>query len=71
MQLNEAKDIAQLPLKEQFGLINELTMAVHQSGSMMQYYEDNYGVDEEFLSGFDNYNIEPWDKELQEIGVDI
>jgi hypothetical protein len=68
---DDLKKIASFPLKEQFGILNEATLAVHQGGSMMEYYEEYYQVEETFFDQFSNYDVDPWDAELREIGVEI
>jgi hypothetical protein len=60
-----------LPFEKQNVLINRATNATHQTGSMMDYYEERYGVDEGQLEDLSNRDTEDWDEELREVGVRI
>ena len=61
-------------IKEQFGIINMAINSVHQTGDMMEYYENLYGVaktDFTQLSNMDRHVTNFWNKELREMGIDI
>lgn len=66
---NQLQNIGSLPLEKQNALINIATNATHQTGSMMDYYEERYDVSEYELDRLSNQNTEDWDDELEEIGV--
>jgi hypothetical protein len=63
--------IESYPLKEQFGILNVAINAVHQGGRMLEYFEDRYGVGEEFFDQFEEEVPDEWENELKEIGVDM
>lgn len=67
----ELQKVNKMPIQKQFGIINQATNAVHQNGSMMDYYFDEYGVDKNDLSRLSEISLNDWDDELREIGVVI
>ncbi len=65
------KRISSYPIEKQFMYINIATNTTHQTGSMMDYYEEQYEVTKTDLERLSNIDTRDWDKELREIGVDI
>jgi len=66
---NDLQNINSFPLKKQFALINIATNTAHQSGSIMDYYEERFNVGKSDLDVLTNKDVSEWDKELREIGV--
>jgi hypothetical protein len=58
-------------VSEKFILVNRAINAVHQTGSILDYYEQRYNVSEHDLKDLSNRDTREWDEELEEIGVDI
>jgi hypothetical protein len=67
----QLQNIDSLPFKQQNALINIATNTTHQTGSMMEYYSNRYDVDERDLRDLSNRDVEDWNEELREIGVQI
>jgi hypothetical protein len=68
---NELQKIETYPLSEQLAIINYAVTATHQGGSMLQYFEMMYGVDENFFDQFEENAPDEWEEELKQIGVDM
>jgi len=67
--VNDLEKIETLPLKKQFGEINKALNATHANGSMMDHYENEYGVTKDDLDALSNYDVDDWNKELRLIGT--
>ena len=67
----DLQKINSMSLQKQFLTMNIAINTSHQSGSMMEYYEDTYGVGERDLKALSDQNVSAWDDELREIGVKI
>jgi hypothetical protein len=68
-QFESLKKLESLPIKQQFVVVNLATNAVHQTGSMMDYYEQRYGIEKRDLDNLSNQDVSEWQLELKEIGV--
>jgi len=66
---SQLKSIARYPVEEQFMILNIAKNTNHQTGSMMEYYEDMWGVDYAALQKLSNLSTKEWDNELEEVGV--
>lgn len=63
--------IRSMPLEKQFMVLNIAKNLNHQNGSMMEYYEEDWGVDYVAMKRLSKMDTRNWDKELKEIGVDL
>ena len=52
-------------------LINLAKDSVHQTGSMMDHYESRYDVGESDLKDLSDMDTRDWDRELEDIGVEM
>lgn len=65
------------PIVEQFNLINQILNTVHFTGTILEYYAIRFdianNVDEanKFFNQLSNMNVEEWNVELRELGVEI
>lgn len=66
--LNQLESILNYDLKKQFLIINIALNATHQTGDMMEYYEDAYRINKDDLNQLSNMNTEKWEKELKQLG---
>lgn len=64
-------NIQKFPIRMQFAVLNIAKNANHQNGSMMEYYEEMWGVDYVALKRLSNLDTTQWEKELSDIGVMI
>lgn len=62
-------NIDRLPIEKQFMVINIAKNTSHQTGSMMDYYQEMWNIDEGDFESLSDYNVRDWDKELKQIGV--
>lgn len=67
----DIKSIKNQDLQKQFLNLNIATNLSHQTGSMMNYYEERYGVSADDLKALSDTDVREWNKDLQEIGVRI
>jgi hypothetical protein len=67
----QLKSFKRYDVGKRFMLINLAKDSVHQTGSMMDYYESRFGVGQYQLDELSNMDIRDWDKELMEIGVEM
>lgn len=58
-------------LMEQSALINIAINATHQGGSMLEYFEEMYGIGSDAFDQFEENVPDKWKQELEEIGVDM
>lgn len=67
----QLSSIEKLPLEKQTMTLNIAKNANHQSGSMMEYYEEMWELDYVALEKLSNMDVSEWNEELREIGVVI
>lgn len=65
----QLKGFKRLDVQKRFMIINLAINAVHQTGSMLDYYTDRFYISERDLKDLSNRDTKDWDKELNEIGV--
>jgi len=66
---NQLNDIEKYSLEKAFALINIAKNTSHQNGSMMEYYEERWGIDYVYLKNLSDMDVTEWNNELEEIGV--
>jgi cellulose biosynthesis protein BcsQ len=62
-------NITKYPLQKQFVVLNTAKNASHQNGSMLEYYEEKWGMDYVLFEKLTEIDTSEWDEELEEIGV--
>lgn len=67
----DLKKIESMPPEKQVMTLNIAKNTNHQSGSMMEYYEEMWNVDYVALERLSNIDVRDWNEELQEIGVSL
>ena len=65
----ELQKIQNVPINDQFLTINLATNATHQTGDMMDQYEQQYRITKNELDSLSDHNAEDWDTELRRMGV--
>jgi len=65
------RTISKKPLEKQFMTLNIAKNLSHQTGSMMDYYEEKFDVSAEDLLRLSNTDVTAWNKELKQIGVEL
>ncbi len=60
-----------LPIEKQFMQINIAVNTTHQTGSMLEYYYEKFEVGKFELDVLSDMDTTEWNRELQEIGVEI
>ena len=63
--------IESMPLTKQFMILNIAKNTSHQTGSMIEYYADKFGVDEDDFEAMSSLDVDIWNEDLREIGVEI
>lgn len=63
------QEIDRLSIEKRFMIINLAKNASHQTGSMMEYFEDRFGVGEQEMKELSNTDTSEWDDELEKLGV--
>jgi len=66
---NILEKIESFSIQGQFMNINIAINTTHQTGSMMDYYEEHFGISKKDLERLSKIDTSEWDKELKEIGV--
>lgn len=65
----ELSKISSLPIVKQFSTLNFALNVSHQSGGMIDYFENEFGVGKRDLERLSKMDTREWDDELREIGV--
>lgn len=61
---NELNNIGGKPLSEKFTIINKALNTAHQSGSMMEYVQEEYDIGFDELNKLSNLDTNKWDTDL-------
>lgn len=69
--LNNLENIEHQPLKTQFKILNIAINATHQTGDMMDNYENKHSISKKQLDALSETDVSDWDKELKLIGFNI
>lgn len=67
----QLRKINKAPLKDQFMTLNIAKETSHQTGSMMDYYDEMWQIGEQFFTSLSNTDVRDWNIELHEIGVEL
>lgn len=65
----ELRKLSSLPIEKQFAVLNHAKNVEHQTGSMMEYYEERWRVDPDTFEELSSRSVDDWNIELKEIGV--
>lgn len=68
---HELENIDNYPISERTAILNKAINATHQTGDMMDYYENEYQINKDMLDDLSNQDVSQWNKEMYMLGFNM